>query len=245
MISAPKPEEWKATALPAKVLIVDDDPALCEFIQEVLLAEKMQPHVITDSLQAAVRIQKEKFEAIFLDMRMPSLDGIGLAKHIKSSGLNSSTPLVMISGDEDRQTMQRAFQSGISLFLFKPVDRLKLVRLLHSVDNYIQVQRRRFLRIKTSKNVSMESGDLKINGTSLDLSVGGMFVQSSNTFPVGSNVRVGLELQAGKPPLQFSARVARVCGKDCMGLKIESSSQEETKCLEDFLLPLMNSHFDS
>src|SRR4029077_20860295 len=109
--------------MPNKVLIVDDDPALCEFIQEVLVSEKMQAQIMMDGVQAAARLQKERFDAVFLDMRMPSLDGVELAKRIRSSGMNQSTPLVMITGDNDQKVMQLAFQAGVNLFLFKPVDR--------------------------------------------------------------------------------------------------------------------------
>ncbi len=225
--------------MPSKILIVDDDPALCEFIQEVLVSEQMQAHVVMDSMQAAARLREERFDAVFLDMRMPLLDGIELAKRIRSPGLNQSTPLVMITGDQDHKVMQRAFQAGVNLFLFKPVDRSRLMRLMNAADNFIQSQRRRFTRIKACKGVSIELGERRISGTSLDLSVGGMFVRSSCTLPVGSNVRVGLELHPGKPLVQLAARVVRVCGNDCMGLQIEKAVQEGDKRLENFLLPLI------
>jgi CheY-like chemotaxis protein len=230
--------------MPNKVLIVDDDPALCEFIQEVLVSEKIQPHIAMDSTQAAARLQNERFDAVFLDMRMPSLDGVELTKRIRSSGPNQSTPLVMITGDSDQKVMQHAFQAGVNLFLFKPVDRSRLMRLLNAADNFIASRRVRFTRIKTIKDVSIESGERRITGTSLDLSVGGMFVRSSATFPVGSTVNVGLELQAGKPPIQLSARVVRVCGNDCMGLQIETAGDEETRRLENFLLPFIRGEND-
>lgn len=231
--------------MPTKVLVVDDDPALCEFIQEVLISEKMQAHIVMDSMQAAARLREERFDAVFLDMRMPLLDGIELAERIRSSGLNQSTPLVMITGDQDLKVMQRAFQAGVNLFLFKPVDRSRLMRLLNAADNFIQSQRRRFTRIKTSKSVSIELGERRITGTSLDLSVGGMFVKSSVALPVGSTVRVGLELQQGKPPVKLAARVVRVCGNDCMGLQIERAGQEGDKRLENFLLPLIQASNNS
>jgi CheY-like chemotaxis protein len=228
-----------------KILVVDDDPVLCEFIQEVLVSEKMQAHVVTDSVQAAMRLRQERFDAVFLDMRMPGLDGIELATCIRSSGLNQSTPLVMITAEQDNKLMQRAFQIGVNLFLFKPVDRTRLTRLLNAADNFIQAQRRRFARVRACKGVSIEAGERRITGTSLDLSVGGMFVRSSATLPVGSVVRVALELQAGEPPVQFGARVVRVCGTDCMGLQIEKGNQAEDKQLENFLLPLILRHGDS
>lgn len=224
--------------MPIKVLIVDDDPVLCEFIQEVLASENIQAHVITDSMQAAARLREERFDAVFLDMNMPALDGIELAKRIRSSGLNQSTPLVMITGEQDQKAVQRAFQVGVNLSLFKPVDRVRLMRLLNAADNFIQHQRTLVTRVKVSKGVSIELGERRLSGTTLDLSVGGMLVQSSATLPVGSSVRVGLKLQPGKPPVQFEARVVRVSGDDCMGLQIERNTGEDQD-LKNFLLPLI------
>jgi hypothetical protein len=75
--------------------------------------------------------------------------------------------------------------------------------------------------------------------------VGGMFVRSSATFPIGSTVRVGLELHQGRPPLQLAARVVRLSGEDCMGLKIESAVPESNRQLENFLLPMVSAKSDS
>jgi CheY-like chemotaxis protein len=224
--------------VPIKFLIVDDDPVLCEFIQEVLASESIQTCVITDSMQAAARLREERFDAVFLDMHMPSLDGIELAKRIRSGGLNQSTPLVMITGEQNQKAMQRAFQVGVNLFLFKPVDRARLMRLLNAANNFIQYQRTRVTRVQVCKGVSIELGERQLSGTTLDLSVGGMLVQSSSTLPVGSSVRVGLELQPGKPPVQLAGRVVRVLGDDCMGLQIERNGWED-KDLKNFLLPLI------
>jgi PleD family two-component response regulator len=171
--------------MPTKILVVDDDSVLCEFIQEVLTAEKIESSVITDSMRAATRLREERFDAVFLDMRMPIVDGIELATRVRSSGLNQTTPLVMITGDQDSKVMQRAFQAGVNLFLFKPVDRARLMRILNAANNLIQSRRMRFTRVKVCKGVSIEAGERRVKGTSLDISIGGMFVQSSATFPVG------------------------------------------------------------
>jgi DNA-binding response OmpR family regulator len=225
--------------VPTKILVVDDDPVLCEFIQEVLISEKMEAHVLTDSRQAAARLKVERFDAVFLDMRMPSPNGIELASHIRSAGPNKTTPIVMITGEEDRTLMVRAFQVGVNLFLHKPVDRTRLMRLLRAADNFIQHEKRRFVRVKVGTLVSLESGEHRFTGTTLDVSLGGFLVQTSHTPPVGSTVRVSLELQSGKPPLRLTARVVRVSKDDCMGVQFENLGTNESSRLQEFLLPLI------
>jgi CheY-like chemotaxis protein len=225
-----------------RALVIDDDPVLCEFIQDVLISEKIQAEVATDSKRALARLRDERFDVIFVDMRMPSLDGLEVATCIRSMGLNQNTPLVMITGDQDHKLMQKAFQAGVNLFLCKPVDRSRIVRLLNAADNFIQAQRRRFVRVKVAKGVSIEAGQQRIKGTSVDLSATGMSVKSSESLPVGSSVRVGLELQAGKPPVQLSARVVQIYGDGCMGLEIEKGSPDDDRRFQDFLLPMVRAN---
>ena len=109
--------------MPSRILVVDDDPTVCELIQEVLAAAEMESFALTDSRQAATRITQERFDAIFLDVRMPPPDGIELTRQIRASGLNRRTPIVVITGEEDNAVLKRAFEAGASFFLFKPIDR--------------------------------------------------------------------------------------------------------------------------
>jgi CheY-like chemotaxis protein len=228
-----------------RVLVVDDDPVLCEFMQEVLISEKMQAEVATDGMRALARLRNERFDVIFLDMRMPSLDGIEVATCIRSTGLNQNTPLVMITGDQDHKLMQKAFQAGVNLFLCKPVDRSRIMRLLNAANTFIETQRRRLIRVKVSKAVSIESGEHRLKGTTVEMSRTDMVVKSAETLPVGSAVRVGLELQADKPPLQLPARVVRVLTDGCMALEVEKTAPEEERRFRDFLLPMMQTNDES
>jgi hypothetical protein len=54
----------------------------------------------------------------------------------------------------------------------------------------------------------------------LDLSLGGLFVQASRALSLGSTARVSVELNSGTAPLCVTARVVRVPGDNCMGLQI-------------------------
>jgi CheY-like chemotaxis protein len=111
-------------SVPSRILVVDDDPTVCELIQEVLAAAEMESFALTDSKEAATRIAQERFDAIFLDVRMPPPDGIELSRQIRASGLNRTTPIVVITGEEDNAVLKRAFEAGASFLLFKPIDRL-------------------------------------------------------------------------------------------------------------------------
>jgi CheY-like chemotaxis protein len=222
-----------------RVLVVDDNASMCELICEVLHSAEVECSTLTNSSEAATQLAKEKFAAIFLDVCMPRPDGIELTQSIRAGGLNQNTPIVIITGEEDKGVLKRAFAAGASFFLFKPLDRRGILRLMRVTESSIEREARRFQRFKASCKVSLDSGKRQLDGMTLDLSFGGMFVQASDTLPVGTRVQVALETSPGTPRLALDGRVARVLGNDCMGLQLENTRYEQSQKLQDFLLPLM------
>jgi CheY-like chemotaxis protein len=219
-----------------KVLIVDDDAPTCELISEVLSAADIETYRVTDSNAAGLRVFQQKFDAVFLDARMPPPDGIELARRIRGSGINKKSLIVMITGEKEQMLLTRAFEAGVNFVLFKPVDRHSLLRLLRVTQAPIDRERRRFTRVPVQCRVSMEFGIESALGATLDLSMCGLLVQSNRRFPIGSLLRVNLDLESGKSILNCYARVVRLVGHDAMGLELESVSLSDTHLLEEFLL---------
>jgi CheY-like chemotaxis protein len=225
--------------VPAQVLVVDDDALSCELLREILSSAGMEAVSLTDSTEAASRLRTDKFHAIFLDLRMPAPDGIALARQIRASQINATSVIVMITGEEERTVMARAFQAGVEFFLFKPVDRGKLLRLIRATAGTIERERRRFMRVRLRCRVSIDSPHGTLAGTTLDLSLGGMLVQSERTFLPGTPVTVNLEIERGLAPLCSAARVVRIVGTDGMGIQLENLGPKESTRLQQFLLPLI------
>jgi CheY-like chemotaxis protein len=225
--------------VPVQVLVVDDDAPTCELIREILCSAGMEAASLTDSAEAASRLRTEKFHAIFLDARMPPPDGIELARQIRASHTNATSVIVMITGEEDRTVMARAFQAGVEFFLFKPVDRGKLLQLIRATGGSIERERRRFMRVRSRCRVTIDSQQASLEGTTLDLSLGGMLVKAERTFPPGTLVTVNLEIERGLTPLRSTALVVRVIGTDCMGIQLENLDSKDSNRLQQFLLPLI------
>jgi DNA-binding response OmpR family regulator len=230
--------------MPGRVLVVDDDPLACELIHDVLESAGIEAHTVTDSTRVAAHLREEKFEAVFLDVGMPPPDGIELARQMRAGGLNQKTPIVIITGETDRAVLTRAFQVGANFFLFKPVQRQRLLRLIRVTEDSIMRERKRFTRIRRHCKVTMESGEQHLHGTTLDLSLNGLLVQAGEVFTVGSRVQFRLELKSGTPSLGASARVMRLVGDDCMGLQFENVGAADSTRLEEFLLPLILTQTD-
>jgi len=223
----------------AQILVVDDHAPSSELIAEILEASGFQAISLTSSAEAAERLTKEKFHAVFLDMRMPPPDGLELARQIRTSRTNASAVIVMITGEQDRTLMTRAFEIGVTFFLFKPVERNKLLKLIRVAETSIERERRRFTRVPLRRTVSLDSDGKQIEGTTVDLSFDGMLVQSYLIFPAGTRVTSKLELQPGSAPVHFEARVVRTVGTDHMGLQFNKLGAMESTRLQEFLLPLI------
>jgi CheY-like chemotaxis protein len=66
---------------------------------EILRSAGVDASFLTSSSEAATRLRREKYHAVFLDMRMPTPDGAELARQIRVSRANSSAVIVMITGE--------------------------------------------------------------------------------------------------------------------------------------------------
>jgi two-component system, chemotaxis family, chemotaxis protein CheY len=221
------------------ILVVDDDPLICELIGDVLESAEITSHTTSDSRHASALIREEKFDAVFLDVRMPAPDGIALARQVRASALNRTTPIAMITGESDRHLLTTLFEAGATFVLFKPIDRHRLLRLLRVSESVIQREARQFQRVKVACKVSMQMAQERSVGRTLDMSLNGAMVCADKTFSVGSMIQVDLELTPGKASLSGTARVVRVVGVDCMGLHFENVPLDHTKKIQEFLLPLI------
>ena len=82
--------------MPARILVVDDDPLTGELICEILRSAGMDASFLTSSAEAAERLKREKYHAVFLAMRMPAPNGAELARQVRASRVNAATVIVMI-----------------------------------------------------------------------------------------------------------------------------------------------------
>ena len=168
---------------PLKLLVVEDDPASLELMAEVFTSLKANVRAISDSQRAAGLVNQERFDGIFLDLEMPNLHGFDLARLIRRSSWNKSTPIIIVTGRDERETMQQAFTIGATFFLQKPVDRQKLSILFRTVHGGMLENRRRQTRAPIQTEVTCTVGARTIRGITWNLSQGGIQVEAGGLQP--------------------------------------------------------------
>jgi CheY-like chemotaxis protein len=181
--------------MPLKLLVVEDDPASLELMTEVFTSLKSEVSAVSDSERAAGMVNQERFDGIFLDLEMPNLNGFELAGIIRKSAWNRSTPIVIVTGRDERRTMQEAFAIGATFFLQKPVDRAKLSILFRTVSGGMFENRRKYTRVPLQTEVMCSVNSRTICGIIWNLSQGGMQVEAGGLLSRDSEIycRIGKE----------------------------------------------------
>jgi two-component system, NtrC family, response regulator PilR len=110
------------------VLIVDDEPDICELLSITLERMDLAPRV-AGSIGAAQRLLKtERFDLCLTDMRLPDGDGLDLVKWIQQ--YSASVPVAVITAHGNMETAVRALKLGAFDFVSKPLDLTNLRKLV-------------------------------------------------------------------------------------------------------------------
>ena len=187
-----------------KLLVVEDDLPSLELMEEVFTSLQADVRPVNNSETAAALVGKEKFDGIFLDLEMPRLHGFDLTNRIRESSWNKSTPIIVVSGRSDRETMRQSFSVGASYYLQKPVDRQKLSRLLRTVRGGMLQNRRRSVRVPLHTELMCSMEMRTVRGTCWNTSQTGMQVEVSGLTP-GKIVQLSFRLP---PPRKTSTQAA-------------------------------------
>src|SRR6267143_1271912 len=139
----------------ARVLIVDDDPALLQALPETLRVRMSGVTVdTTDSAVAALeRITARDYDAIVTDIKMPGMDGLALLAEIL--GRRPDTPTLMITGHGEYDLALRALRGGAYDFIQKPINRDRFVASLHrAIEAHAMNRREKDRRLALGRCVS-------------------------------------------------------------------------------------------
>lgn len=117
-------------ASPVSVLIVDDDPLLAEVYGEALSAAGMSVSAVNDPSAALERVNSMLPDLVLMDIQMPGIDGIELARMIRQSRRHLSLPIVFISAERNTDRQMEARKFGGDDFITKPIDPVRLAALV-------------------------------------------------------------------------------------------------------------------
>jgi len=116
-----------------KVLVVDDEEDIVEVIQDRLEAYGFTVATAGNGLEALKKLSMEKFDGIFLDIKMPEMGGIDTLEHIRKKGLK--IPVIIITASSTKDTAMEAMAKGANDFVLKPFEWEELKAKIEKVYN--------------------------------------------------------------------------------------------------------------
>lgn len=141
-----------------RILVVDDDDTIRDTLYE-LLSEEYVCQAAETAVKALDRLEAEVYDVVLTDISMPGLSGVELLGHIRQRFKN--TPVIIISGLDDRERAQDLIKLGAFDFLTKPFT-LEVVE--SSVKRAVE-HRQRLLEGPATDEATVgksESGDWKM-----------------------------------------------------------------------------------
>lgn len=157
-----------------RILIVDDEPAICEMIGFTLAGAGFEYDTAASANEAERKIADRPPDMILLDWMMPGPNGVELARRLSKDSSLREIPIIMLTAKDDERDMLTGFGAGVDDYVTKPFSPPELMARIRAVMR---------------RAVPHATGEmLRVNGLALD--------------PVGHRVEAdGEELKLG--PTEF------------------------------------------
>ena len=119
-----------AEAALSRVLVIDDDPDLGRVVRRVLELEGYDVVLSDDGLRGLAAAQRQRPDAIVLDLMMPVMDGYQVLSELRSDPRTKDVPVIVLSAVALDETREQVEAAGASAFLTKPFEPDHLSRAL-------------------------------------------------------------------------------------------------------------------
>ncbi len=117
-----------------RILLVDDDAQVRRVMERLLTSEGYEVLQAGDGEAALLLAATEPIDTVVLDMGMPGLSGLDVCRRLRADPKHEHTPVVFVTGLDDRGFRRDALQAGATDFLGKPFDEVELLaRLRNSI----------------------------------------------------------------------------------------------------------------
>ncbi len=129
---------------PPLILIVDDDKSMRILMRQAMEKEGYQVAEVSDGEQCLFAYTRLHPAIVLLDAMMPVMDGFTCCMQLRALPGGESTPVLMITGLDDRESVDRAFEVGATDYVTKPIHwavlRQRVRRLIQQSQLYQQLE---------------------------------------------------------------------------------------------------------
>ena len=134
-----------------QILVVEDEQSMAKLLEQGLQEEGHSVVVVGDGLEGLAVARDEQFDVIVLDLMMPKMDGLSVAKYLRADG--NRTPILMLTAKDGPQNIVEGLDIGADDYLTKPFSFEELLARLRAVTR----------RKGTNGTVELTASDLTLN----------------------------------------------------------------------------------
>ena len=114
-----------------EILVIDDEPFMRRLISRVLSELEMEKvSLAADGAEGLIKIKESMngFDLIICDLEMPNMDGFEFVRKLRDQAPspNADTPVLIVTGHSDPESVKAAVEAGIHGYLVKPISKLAL-----------------------------------------------------------------------------------------------------------------------
>ncbi|HTF87621.1 MAG TPA: response regulator [Planctomycetota bacterium] len=137
-----------SAALPVEILLVEDDPQDMEMTRRALMKANLANHLALarDGAEAldfifcegahAGRSIGDKPAVIFLDLKLPKIEGLEVLRRIKGDPRTRDIPVVVLTSSREHQDVIQSYQLGVNSYIVKPVSIESFTRAVQELGLY-------------------------------------------------------------------------------------------------------------
>ena len=123
-----------STEAEARILVIDDDETICSLFKDTLEDAGYKVTAVTNSYEGLELVKNEDYDLVFLDLKMPGLDGAELLGQIRA--VKPEMPVTVVTGYPESDLMMKALNYGPLGVMKKP---FKASDVLTTVRNYLRL----------------------------------------------------------------------------------------------------------
>ena len=112
-----------------KILIVDDEKAICDLIDLTLSSAVYHCSTVQDGMEAIAKIEQDTYDLVLLDIMLPGADGYDVMDYIRPLGI----PVIFITAKHEVKDRVKGLKLGADDYLVKPFDVVELVARVEAV----------------------------------------------------------------------------------------------------------------
>jgi uncharacterized protein (TIGR02266 family) len=188
-----------------RILVVDDNQTYREILRGLLGQSGYEVETAASAAEAVDMVRRTRPALAIVDLYMPGGDGDALCRQIKADPDSRAIPVLMMSGGGRKDESRRCAEAGGDEFLVKPV---RQAELLLAISRHLHA-RLRSLRVPVRVPVSIETAGVQAAATGIDLSLGGMFLETSQLLAPGTEVLLDFTVPApAETPVVVRGEVA-------------------------------------